>query len=86
MNRFRCLCALALVAVLAPAAFAQTPTPTPAPLPEDPDGFTEVHHMTTRQIAAVTQDANTLARLAGQHRSDLHALETRLPRELVDPA
>src|SRR5438094_833419 len=45
---------------------------------DDADGLAEVDEMAARQVAAVALHADPLARLAGEHRADLHPLEARL--------
>ena len=42
------------------------------------DGLTLLHHATGGKVAAIALHADTLARLAGEHRADLHALNLGL--------
>jgi hypothetical protein len=43
-----------------------------------PDRLARVYHPPARQIAAVAEDTNAAPRFAGQHRANLHALDTGL--------
>ena len=43
---------------------------------DDTDRFAALDHAAGRQVAAVAETADTALRFAGQHRADLHALDT----------
>src|SRR6185436_15677102 len=45
---------------------------------DDPDRFAALHHASGREVAAVAELADAAARLAGQHRANLHAVAAGL--------
>ena len=49
---------------------------------DDADRLAEVDHVPAREVAAVAADAHAPARLAGEHRADLHPLEAGVLDEL----